>query len=60
MLGVGFLTRSSEISLKALASKTSDNGAMVVYLLVGLTPGTCCMNAVNRKNRLAYFENCST
>lgn len=31
----------------------------MVYLFVGETPGTCCINAVNRKNKLAYFENCS-
>jgi hypothetical protein len=41
LLGTEILTRSSEISLKALASKTRDRGAIVVYLLVGLTPGTC-------------------
>ena len=32
---------------------------MVVYGFVGETPGICWMQAVNRKNKLAYFENCS-
>lgn len=32
---------------------------MVVHLLVGETPGICWMQAVKRKNRLAYLENCS-
>jgi hypothetical protein len=31
----------------------------VVYGEVGLTPLICWMHAVKRKNRFAYFENCS-
>lgn len=53
------LTRSSCTSLKAEANRTTASGAMVVYLFVGDTPGICCMHAVNKKNKLAYFENCS-
>ena len=32
---------------------------MVVYLLVGLMLGICCIMAVNKKNKLAYLLNCS-
>jgi hypothetical protein len=32
---------------------------MVVYWFVGETPGICWMQAVKRKKRFAYFENCS-
>ena len=53
------LTISSCTSLKADAINTTANGAIVVYLLVGETPGICCMQAVNKKNKLAYLENCS-
>jgi hypothetical protein len=36
---------------------TTANGTIVVYLPVGDTPGTCWMQAVKRKNRLADLEN---
>jgi hypothetical protein len=52
-------TRSSLNSLNADAARTTASGAMVVYLFVGETPGICWMQAVKRKKRLAYFENCS-
>ncbi len=52
-------TRSSCVSLNAEARSTKDNGRIVVQRLVGETSGICCMQAVNRKNKLAYFENCS-
>lgn len=52
-------TMSSWTSLNADASNTTASGAMVVYRLVGETPGICCIHAVNKKKRLAYFENCS-
>jgi hypothetical protein len=51
------LTKSSWISLNALAMITTANGTIVVYLPVGDTPGTCWMQAVKRKNRLADLEN---
>lgn len=51
------LTKSSWISLKALAMMTTANGTMVVYLPVGDTPGTCWIQAVNKKNKLADLEN---
>lgn len=54
------LTRSSCISLKAETRRTTASGTIVVYCCVGDTPGICCIHAVNRKNKLAYFENCST
>ena len=54
------LTKSSWTSLKAEARNTAANGAIVVYLFVGDTSGICWMQAVKRKNRLAYLENCST
>ncbi len=53
------LTKSSWTSLKADASNTPARGTIVVYGLVGDTPGICWMQAVKRKNRLAYLENCS-
>ena len=52
-------TRSSWNSLKAEARRTMASGAIVVHLLVGETPGIWWLHAVKRKNRLAYFENCS-
>lgn len=53
------LTRSSWSSLKAVARRTTMRGTMVVYWFVGETFGICWMQAVKRKNRLAYLENCS-
>src|SRR3954468_23396106 len=38
---------------------TTMSGPMVVYLFVGDRPGICCRPAVNKKNMLANFENCS-
>lgn len=55
----GLLTRSSCTSLNAEANRTITRGAMVVHRFVGDTPGICCMHAVNKKNKLAYLENCS-
>lgn len=45
--------------MKAEARRTRPRGTMVVHLFVGETPGTCWIRAVNRKNKLAYLENCS-
>lgn len=50
---------SSWTSLNAEASNTTAKGSIVVYRFVGETPGICWIHAVNRKNKLAYFENCS-
>lgn len=36
---------------------TTARGTMVVYRPVGETPGTCWIQAVNRKNKLADLEN---
>ena len=55
----GMLTKSSWTSLNADANNTTRSGAMVVYLFVGETPGICWMQAVNKKNKFAYLENCS-
>lgn len=35
------------------------SGPIVVYRLVGEMFGICCNAAVNKKNKLAYLENCS-
>jgi hypothetical protein len=52
-------TISSWTSLNAEARSTTAKGAIVVYRFVGETPGICWIHAVNKKNKLAYFENCS-
>lgn len=36
---------------------TTASGTIVVYRPVGETPGTCWIQAVNKKNRLADLEN---
>ena len=46
-------------SLTADTNNTMQSGTMVVYLDVGEMPGICCKMAVNKKNKLAYLENCS-
>ena len=46
-------------SLIADTSNTMNRGTMVVYRDVGEIPGICCRMAVNKKNKLAYLENCS-
>lgn len=56
-LGAERPTRSSRASLKALAINTTPRGTMVVYWPVGETLGTCWMQAVKRKNKLADREN---
>ena len=50
---------SSRISFSALTHKTIARGPAVDNLLVGLTFGICCMQAINKKKTFANFENCS-
>ena len=52
--------QSSEISFAAAISSTIASGTSVVHRFVGDTPGICWIHPMNRKNKFAYFENCST